>query len=913
MTAFRASVRASSRVLPLGVALVVATLLGPAVPVHAAARTAPQRARAAVAPRVKSPQVRPSRPAPAQPGVSKIDEDARSVPTPRARAIASAAAATESAAVPGLAASAVDTTPPSAPTGLVAAAPSIATITAQWNPAQDAESGIASYVFAVGTTNVGTPTEIANVRWWQVTYATNISVNLNLDPARTYYVSVQARNGAGLTSPIVTSAGVQPVWTPLGQAGNVMQLRLATTGLDTSGNATAGWSAAQVATMSAFFDRMYPVLVKNYRPPAESYTVTVVRDLRYTGSNIFFPSLDEIHMADSFSPQLFTHELVHAFRNDRLLSSDQNWNFNSTLSPFEEAFAQAVSYESMNDYVATYPSDPVVPATSLWGSSADWDYDFQNVAELRGTDLWSDGGGTGLYWLRYEMGAAALRKIELESPDFYRRFNAEYYARINAAPTVVRPTRALIVDIIRTLVPTIEGRPASDWVDAQHALYAQNVYGKKIFHRIQDYPWNELFAFQDVYFMETMACGSEWACFDGAQWVYHRLNGAQGSGRLLASDGSTVWSGPLSIQPAQNPADGYNAFGFARKSLTTATTVEPWPGGDPAGYVMNLRTLGLYEFQSTFLDPATQVPTSNHVYRVMGSEIAGNFRGVWGGVLGHRTGTLSLDHEGYPAEPAIPVVNGAFAATRGWAGVANARTGGRDSVPGRVFATFVDGQTGVTYHAQRNVDYGSVNGNQMFLFDFTGPGTPPADTAAPTVTLTAPASGASVSGSVTLSGTATDAGSGVARVEFLVDGAVVGTDTSSPYQVAWNAEAASLGTHTVVARAFDTAGNQAATGGRSVTVVDRSAPALTITSPANGSTVTRNSTVTIRATSTDNRGVARVRFWVNNQLRCTDTTSAYTCNWSVPSGRGVRYTIRVRADDGSSNSTEKTVTVTSSR
>ena len=40
-------------------------------------------------------------------------------------------------------------------------------------------------------------------------------------------------------------------------------------------------------------------------------TVTVVRDLRYSNSNIFIPSLDEIHMDDSFSPQLFTHELVH--------------------------------------------------------------------------------------------------------------------------------------------------------------------------------------------------------------------------------------------------------------------------------------------------------------------------------------------------------------------------------------------------------------------------------------------------------------------------------------------------------------------------------------------------------------------------------------------------------------------------
>ena len=172
--------------------------------------------------------------------------------------------------------------------------------------------------------------------------------------------------------------------------------------------------------MTTFFNKIYPILTAIYGPPADSYTVTAVRDLRYTSSNIFIPSLDEIHMSDAFYPQLFTHELVHAFRNDRLLSSDANWNFDSTLSPFEESFAQAVSYDAMNAYVAAYPNDTLVPGTSLFGSSNDWDYDFQNVPELRGTDFWSEGGATGLYWTKYEMGAAAMRKIELESPGFYQ-------------------------------------------------------------------------------------------------------------------------------------------------------------------------------------------------------------------------------------------------------------------------------------------------------------------------------------------------------------------------------------------------------------------------------------------------------------------------------------------------------------
>jgi len=307
----------------------------------------------------------------------------------------------------------------------------------------------------------------------------------------------------------------------LGQPGNVLGLAFGASGYDASGNAIATWTADQMNSISAFFTKMYPLLLQLYGPPADSYTVTVVRDLRYHSSNVFLPSTDEIRMDDGFFPQLFTHELTHAFRNDHILSSDQNWNFDATLSGFEEGFAQAVSYDAMNRYVLAYPNDSQVAGNTLWGSSNDWDYDFQNMAELRGTDFWSEGGATGLHWLKYEMGAAAIRKINIESPDFYRRFNQEYYARINANPATVRVSRSFIVSVIATVVPQIEGVPAATWIDKQNIFFAQNVYGEKIFHRIQDYPASELYALHDIYFLNTMACGSEWACWDGSQWVYY--------------------------------------------------------------------------------------------------------------------------------------------------------------------------------------------------------------------------------------------------------------------------------------------------------------------------------------------------------------------------------------------------------
>ena len=60
------------------------------------------------------------------------------------------------------------------------------------------------------------------------------------------------------------------------------------------------------------------------------------------------------------------------------------------------------------------------------------------------------------------------------------------------------------------------------------------------------------------------------------------------------------------------------------------------------------------------------------------------------------------------------------------------------------------------------------------------------DNSLPSVSITAPTAGATVSGSVPLTVTTSDAGSPVAKIEYLVDGNVVATSTTSPFGVMWN-------------------------------------------------------------------------------------------------------------------------------
>ncbi len=91
----------------------------------------------------------------------------------------------------------------------------------------------------------------------------------------------------------------------------------------------------------------------------------------------------------------------------------------------------------------------------------------------------------------------------------------------------------------------------------------------------------------------------------------------------------------------------------------------------------------------------------------------------------------------------------------------------------------------------------------------TTPNQPVQDITAPTVSLTSPTNGATVSGSVALAANASDntGGSGMNRVEFKVDGSLVNSDTTTPYSFTWDSTPLPNGTHFITATAYDNVGN----------------------------------------------------------------------------------------------------------
>ena len=130
---------------------------------------------------------------------------------------------------------------------------------------------------------------------------------------------------------------------------------------------------------------------------------------------------------------------------------------------------------------------------------------------------------------------------------------------------------------------------------------------------------------------------------------------------------------------------------------------------------------------------------------------------------------------------------------------------------------------------------------------------------APTVAITNPSNGATVSNIVTITASALD-DNGVTQVEFFVDGASIGVDTTAPYAADWDTTGNSDGTHTVSAVATDTISQ---TGSDSVSVTVQNAPATSIHvgNLSASTTVRRNnwsSTVTITVHNSSGSLVANI-------------------------------------------------------
>ena len=180
----------------------------------------------------------------------------------------------------------------------------------------------------------------------------------------------------------------------------------------------------------------------------------------------------------------------------------------------------------------------------------------------------------------------------------------------------------------------------------------------------------------------------------------------------------------------------------------------------------------------------------------------------------------------------------------------------------------------------------------------------------PTVSISSPDKNATVSGTVSVSASASD-NVGVTRVDFLLNGALQVSDPAAPYLFSWNTASYPPGVYTLSARAYDAAGNLGQSSDVPVTLVhDTSAPTVSLTSPADKATL--SGVVAITASASDNVGVTRVEFYGNGVLLFAGGQAPYAFNWNTSSSGNGPYTLSARAYDAAGNlgqSSDLTVTV----
>lgn len=198
------------------------------------------------------------------------------------------------------------------------------------------------------------------------------------------------------------------------------------------------------------------------------------------------------------------------------------------------------------------------------------------------------------------------------------------------------------------------------------------------------------------------------------------------------------------------------------------------------------------------------------------------------------------------------------------------------------------------------------NATSLFV-DFIGL-TVRADYTAPTVSITSPVSGSTVSGLVNIDVDATD-DVGVTRVDFYRKGALIGSDTTPPFSLAWDTTAEPNDSSVLSAKAFDATGNVATSANVYLNVlnaggVDTQAPTGALTSPQVDEETDLSGIVTVAVSAQDNIGVARVEFYSDySVLIGSDTTAPYSVDWdTTPLSNGI-HNLRVRIYDAAGNST----------
>lgn len=181
----------------------------------------------------------------------------------------------------------------------------------------------------------------------------------------------------------------------------------------------------------------------------------------------------------------------------------------------------------------------------------------------------------------------------------------------------------------------------------------------------------------------------------------------------------------------------------------------------------------------------------------------------------------------------------------------------------------------------------------------TSPVDPPVNEV-PTVTLTSPSASASITAGdvVNIAADAADADGSISKVEFFVDGALVGTSTAAPFTASWTA---TEGAHEFSTKAYDDK-NAVSVASAVTLTVNAGQPgneAPTVDVALSATSVELGATVTVTANAADADGtVAKVEFFAAGSLVGTATTAPYAVDFTPAQAGSVSIYAKATDDAG---------------
>lgn len=179
-------------------------------------------------------------------------------------------------------------------------------------------------------------------------------------------------------------------------------------------------------------------------------------------------------------------------------------------------------------------------------------------------------------------------------------------------------------------------------------------------------------------------------------------------------------------------------------------------------------------------------------------------------------------------------------------------------------------------------------------------------TATPAVSITFPANGANVAATILFAASASSS-QGITGVQFKLDNVNVGAEiTSAPYNFLFNTGAVSNGSHILTAAARDNAGRSATSGGVTINVDNSvSTPSVSITSPANGATV--SATISVVANAASSRGISGVQLKLDgNNVGAERTLAPYIFSLDTTAFPDGLHSLTATARDSAGTQTTST-------